>query len=69
MTDNTPDTGDTDAGTAGSVNPSGADDGSEDPGDDGSPGGDDRTEQFYDALETLGRPVGTGPRYAELREQ
>ena len=69
MTDNTPETGDTDAGTAGSVNPSGADDGSEDPGDDGSPGGDDRTGQFYDALETLGRPVVTATRYAQLREQ
>jgi DNA excision repair protein ERCC-3 len=77
VTDNTPETGDTDAGTAGSVDPSGADDGSEDPGDGGNKGGDDgysggdddRTGQFYDALETLGRPVVTATRYAQLRDQ
>lgn len=31
--------------------------------------GDDGTGQFYDALETLGRPVVTATRYAQLRDQ
>ena len=32
-------------------------------------GGRDGTDQFYDALETLGRPVVTATRYAQLRDQ